>query len=165
MKVDYIAEQGQENCLWYWSHKANQVSCPLWTLHSIYQAQVQPHFNFCNIFQGNCGVTLQDKLQKLQNRPPRVLTRSNYNADVKNLFEFLGWKTLVSQRQTVRATMVFKSLQGLGPENVCSKFVHRDSGYCLRDSNRLMFCNRAQTNTKTALAIMAQCCGTVCHQN
>ena len=107
MKIDYIAEQGQENCLWYWSHKANQVSCPLWTLHSIYQAHIQPHFNFCYIFQGNCGVTLQDKLQKLQNRPPRVLTRSNYNADVKNLFELLGWKTLVSQRQIVRATMVF----------------------------------------------------------
>ena len=30
--------------------------------------------------------------------------------------------------------MVFKSLKGLAPEYLCSKFVHRDSGYCLRDS-------------------------------
>ena len=30
--------------------------------------------------------------------------------------------------------MVFKSLQGLAPDYLCSKFVHRDSGYCLRDS-------------------------------
>ena len=40
---------------------------------------------------GNCGVTLQDKLQKLQNRAARVLTYSNYDADVNNLFELLGW--------------------------------------------------------------------------
>ena len=104
------------------------------TLHSIYQALVQPHFNYCNIVWGNCGVTLQDKLQKLQKRAAHVLTYSNYDADVNNLFELLGSKTLVSQRQIVRATMVFKSLQGLAPEYLCSKFVHRDSGYCLRDS-------------------------------
>ena len=71
---------------------------------------------------------MQDKLQKLQNRAARVLTYSNYDADVNNLFELLGWKSLVSQRP-----MVFKSLQGLAPEYLCSKFVHRDSGYCLRD--------------------------------
>ena len=31
---------------------------PYRTLHSIYQALVQPHFNYCNIVWGNCGVTL-----------------------------------------------------------------------------------------------------------
>ena len=80
---------------------------PYGTLHSIYQASVQPHFNYCNVVWGNCGVTLQDKLQKLQNRAARVLTYSNYDADVNNLFELLGWKSLVSQRQIERATMVF----------------------------------------------------------
>ena len=70
---------------------------PYGTLHSIYQALVQPHFNYCNIVWGNCGVTLQDKLQKLQNRAARVLTYSNYDADVNNLFELLGWKSLVSR--------------------------------------------------------------------
>ena len=37
---------------------------PYGTLHSIYQTLVQPHFNYCNIVWGNCGVTFQDKLQK-----------------------------------------------------------------------------------------------------
>ena len=50
------------------------------------------------LFWGNCGVTLQDKLQKLQNRAARVLTFPNYDADVNKLFELLRWKTLVSQR-------------------------------------------------------------------
>ena len=36
---------------------------PCETLHSIYQALVQPHLYYSNIVWGNCGVTLQDKLQ------------------------------------------------------------------------------------------------------
>ena len=112
----------------------NRHLVPYGTLHSIYQALVQPHFNYCNIVWGDCAVTLQDKLQKLQNRAARVLTYSNYDAHVNNLFELLRWKSLVSQRQIERATMVFKSLQGLAPEYLSSKIVHRDSGYCLRDS-------------------------------
>jgi len=44
------------------------------------------------------------QLQKLQNRAARVLTHSNYDADVNNLFQLLGWKTVVSQWQIVRAT-------------------------------------------------------------
>ena len=35
---------------------------PYGALHSVYQALVQPHFNYCNIVWGNCRVTLQDKL-------------------------------------------------------------------------------------------------------
>ena len=52
----------------------NRHLVPYGTLHSIYQALVQPHFNYCNIVWGNCGVNLQEKLQKLQNRAARVLT-------------------------------------------------------------------------------------------
>ena len=89
-------------------------------------------FNYCNIVWGNCGVTLQDKLQKLQNRAARILTYSNYDAGVNNLFELLGWKIVAYQRQIERATMVFKSLQGLAPEYFRLKFVLRKSGYCLR---------------------------------
>ena len=44
---------------------------PYMASHSIYQALVQPHFNYCNIVWGYCGVTLQDKLEKLHNRAGR----------------------------------------------------------------------------------------------
>ena len=133
----------------------NRHLVPYANLHSIYQALVQPHFNYCNIGWGNCGVTLQEKLQKLQNRAARVLTYSYYDAHVNNLFELLRWKSLVSQRQLERATMVFKSLEGLAPEYLCSKIVHRDSGYCLRDSVNKVNVPQPRTNyyKKTALAI------------
>lgn len=55
-----------------------------------------------------CGTTLQDKLEKLQDRAARVLTFSNYDANTDQLLEILGWK-----RNIQKATMVFKCLHGL----------------------------------------------------
>ena len=71
---------------------------PQATLHLIYQALIQPHFDYCNIVWENCGITLQNKVQKLHNRAARVLTNSNYSADAGHLFELLGWKNLASQQ-------------------------------------------------------------------
>ena len=34
-------------------------------LHYIYNAVVQPHFDYCSIVWGNCGKTLSGRLQKL----------------------------------------------------------------------------------------------------
>ena len=67
------------------------------TLHLIYQALIKPHFDYCNIVWGNCGITLLNKIQKLQNRAARVLTYSNYDAYAGHLFELLEWKNLASQ--------------------------------------------------------------------
>ena len=63
---------------------------PQATLHLIYQALMKPHFDYCNIVWGYCGITLVNKIQKLLNRAARVLTDSNYDADAGDLFEFLG---------------------------------------------------------------------------
>ena len=54
---------------------------PQATLQLIYQALIHPHFNYCNTVWGNCGITLRNKLQKLQNRAARVLTFSDYDED------------------------------------------------------------------------------------
>ena len=69
---------------------------------------------------GNCGKTLSNKLQKLQNRAARVITSSNFDEDVDSLFHKLSWKDLKSERQIQNAFMVFKSLNGLVPEDLTS---------------------------------------------
>ena len=108
----------------------------------------------CNVVWGNCGITLHDKLQKLQNRAARVLTFSNFDANARALFKILGWKNLVSQQQIALASMVYKCLQGLAPEYLCSKFTNRESVYSLRDSKEsLMFRFRGQIIIETASAI------------
>jgi len=68
------------------------------TLHLICQALILPHFDYCSTVWGTCGVTLQNKLQKLQNRAARVLTFSNYDVNAEQLLEILGKKKLDRQR-------------------------------------------------------------------
>ena len=97
------------------------------TLQLIYKALIQPHFDYCNVVWGNCGVKLSDKLQKLQNRAARALTFSNYDADASQLFQNLNWKNLSTQRDIQKALMVFKSLHGLAPEYLSSKFIARSN--------------------------------------
>ena len=113
---------------------------PQSTLLSIYNSLVQPHFDYCSLVWGNCGKTLSNKLQKSQNRAARVITSSSYDADVNSLFDKLSWKDLNSQRQIQKALMVFKSLNGLVPKYLTSKFVMRNvSNYAQRDSaNKLV---------------------------
>ena len=95
---------------------------PQSTLLNIYNSLVQPHFDYYSLVWGNCGKTLSNRLQKLQNRAARVITSSNFDVDVDSLFHKLSWKDLKSQRQIQNALMVFKSLNGLVPEYLTSLF-------------------------------------------
>ena len=111
-----------------------------------HQALIQPHFKYCNIVWGNGGITLLNKIQELQNRAARVLTYSNYDADAGHLFELLGWKNLASQQKIQRATMVYKSLHGLAPDYLCSKFERQETAYNLRDSENKLNVSLPRTN-------------------
>ena len=109
---------------------------PQSTLLKIYNSLVQSHFDYCSLVWGNCGKTLSNKLQKLQNHAAQVITSSNYDIDVDSLFHKLSWKDLKSQPQIQNAlVMVFKSLNRLISEYLTSKFIKRnESNYSLRDS-------------------------------
>ena len=53
------------------------------TAVQVYQALIQPHFDYCCSVWGNLGETKNyetNKMQKLQNRAVRVITRSPYDA-------------------------------------------------------------------------------------
>ena len=94
------------------------------TLRSIFMSLVQPHFDYCNSVWGCCSKTLARKLQKLQNRAARILTYSNYDANAD------------------------KSLNGLTPDYLSSKFVDRSSvsNYSLRDTEGKLAIPQPHTN-------------------
>ena len=127
--------------------KTNKAPCPSSHFASnISSSDSATFFDYCDIVWGNCGITLLNKIQKLQNRAARVLTYSNYDADAGHLFELLGWKNLASQQQIQRATMVYKSLHGLAPDYLCSKFERRETAYNLRDSENKLNVSLPCTN-------------------
>jgi len=78
---------------------------------------------------------LTTKLQKLQNRAARIITFSSYDANVDDLFKILVWKKQDVQWKIETAAMVYKSLNGLAPEYLRSKFTDRSdiSSYTLKD--------------------------------
>ena len=122
---------------------------PQATLQLIYQALIHPHFNYCNTVWGNCGITLRNKLQKLQNRAARVLTFSDYDEDgylFGYLFELVGWKNLARKHETEKATMVSKSLHGFAAEYLCSRFAIRETAYNLRYSENKLCIPLPRTN-------------------
>ena len=95
---------------------------------------VQPHFDYRSIVWGNCGKTLPERLQKLQNCAARILTSSSYDADARYLLQQLGWKDLITQRQIQVALMVFKALNDLAPDHLSSMFTERSTScrLCLK---------------------------------
>ena len=66
------------------------------------------------------------------------MTFSSYDVNSDHLFDQLGWSNLRTHQLIARAVMVYKSLHGLTPEYLISKFVYRDLPYSIRDrSNKL----------------------------
>ena len=75
------------------------------------------------------------------------LTFSSYDADANRLIRQLDWKDLSTQFQIQKALMVYKSLNGLAPEYLSSKFVKRnETRYSLRDSVNKLFVPFPRTN-------------------
>ena len=66
--------------------KQSSYFVPFVTLLCIYNALVQPHFDYCCVVWGNCNKNLATKLHKLQNRAARILTSSSYDANTDDLF-------------------------------------------------------------------------------
>ena len=72
------------------------------TAIQVYSALTQPHFDYyCSVWD-ELGDTIAIKLQKLQNRAARVITRSSYDADVGALLTLLHLENLSTRRKQWR---------------------------------------------------------------
>ena len=76
----------------------------------IYQALILPHFDYCSSVWSDCNLTLSDKIQKLQNRAARAITRSNYDTSDTFLLNLLNWDDLTTRRQKLKAILMFKTI-------------------------------------------------------
>ena len=95
------------------------------TLLTIYRALVQPRFNYCSAVWGNCNKGLSEKLQKLENRAARIISFSNYDASLNELFQALNWRKLEQLRKVDLSILMYKTLNHETPEYLSSKFINR----------------------------------------
>jgi len=64
-----------------------------------------------------------DKLQKLQNRAVRVITRSSYDTSASFLLNRLHWDNLSTRQRKLKATLMFKTIKALSPRRTCKNYL------------------------------------------
>ena len=102
------------------------------TLESVYNALVSSHLTYCNEVWGNCGKTLKNSLQKIQNRGARIINNSPWYSSATENRNKLNWKILDEKRTDNIAVMMYKILNNDAPTYLSSKFSYRENTYNLR---------------------------------
>ena len=71
--------------------KRIKLFVPVHTAVLIYQGLIEPHFDYCSaVWNGLSQHLKSDKLQKLQHRAVRVITKSSYDTSSRQLLDLLG---------------------------------------------------------------------------
>ena len=87
------------------------------SLLMFYRTQLEAHFRYYDIIWGECNETLKDRLQLLQNKAARVITKVKYkDADHLKFICQLGWLTIRNLIKLDLGIFMHKSYNKLLPE-------------------------------------------------
>ena len=102
----------------------------------LHNALILPLFDYCDIAWSNLLQQDIDRLQRLQNRSARIITRCSRSSEA---IEQLQWPTLSSRRYYHKAKLVFLCLHSLVPSYFSSYFIRFSNvhNYFTRQSMRL----------------------------
>ena len=112
------------------------------TLVKVYNALIQPYFDYCSEVWDSFNKGLSDRLQKLQNRAAKMIMglKSEHGQSAIAL-KSLGWKTLEERRAQLKAKLMFKTVNNLAPQRLCDIFKNVDEihNYNLRGSSTKLY--------------------------
>ena len=118
------------------------------SLGYLYQSLIQPHFDSCSMVWRNCGITLQEKLPRLQSRAARIITGDTYEVRSNEIFKQLKLDTLERRRVKQTLSYVTKALSNLCPENISEMFkLSNSDSYNLRSNNNKLMLSKPKTNS------------------
>ena len=108
---------------------------PMDTLILIYQALIQPLFDYCDVVWEQINKDLTERLQKLQNRAARIITRSDYEVRSADILEQLKWDNLSVRRYKHKAMCMYKIMNDKAPNHLkrLFKFNKANDLYDFRD--------------------------------
>ena len=110
---------------------------PLNTLISIYNALIQPYFDYCSPLWGVCNKTLRDNLQKFQNRAARIIAGASYEIRSADVLRTLDWENLETRWHLTKAKFLYKVLSNSAAPTLKDSFISRNTllnNYNLRNS-------------------------------
>ena len=85
---------------------------------------IQQYFNYYSHVLGCSVATLSNKLQRLQNRAVRIITRQGYNVRSKDQLKSIGFKILHQQRLQQLCIMMYKAGKKLVPSYLSETFTN-----------------------------------------
>ena len=104
---------------------------PVETRKLFYNAYILPHLEYCCSVWGNCDVTVISQLVKFQKRAARVILDASYDTPSALLFQTLHWLPFQQRMELQKATLVYKSLNGLAPSYLNQKFRYTQNVHSL----------------------------------
>ena len=96
---------------------------PKKSLVTLYQFLVESRLRYCNTVWGNCGEILKNKLQRLQDRAARGVTKTKYGSiEPDVLLQELGWLNVQQLIDLDTAAMVHKAIHKTAPPYLSELF-------------------------------------------
>ena len=106
-------------------------------LTSIYNALIQPYFDYCSPLWGVCNKTLRNSLQRSQNRAARIIASVSYKSRSADVLRSLDWKNLETRWYSAKATFLYKVLNDSAAPTLKDSFIDRNisqNNYSFRNS-------------------------------
>ncbi len=99
------------------------------TLVTAYKTLVQPHFDYCSQVWGSLGITLQNKLQRLQNRAVRIITKRGYDYRSVDILNELQLPNLNVRRHNQLCNIMYKVNSNEVPDYLVDLFTKTSSSH------------------------------------
>ena len=136
-----------------------------------YKGLVEPYFTYCSPVWDGLGCKLSEKLQQLQNRAARVMTRSSCEVSSASLLSELGKKIekrikkLKNDRVKYKATPMYKVYNGCAPQYLQQLVAPRYSEYNLRNSLNKVCVSKPRTDYINVLSVTVMLVFGTAYQN
>ena len=115
------------------------------TTHMLVHAFITSRLDYCNSLLVGIPKFLKERLQKIQNKAARLITRKGED-DSKTILKELHWLPIEARIEFIIACHVYKCLHGLAPPYLSELFEEYKPSRTLRSSNSsLLLEHRSQT--------------------
>ena len=118
------------------------------TLVLVYNALIQPYFDYCCEVWNTLGKGLSERLQKLQNRAARlIMNLKNEHGHSVLARNSLGWELSEKRRVKMKARIMYKTVNKLAPSRLCDLFqnVNKINDNNLRGSSTRVYIPMTKT--------------------